>query len=31
MAQAFVVQNPDRTLPRTFDQSDLRSEFFTDD
>jgi hypothetical protein len=31
MAQAFVVPNPDRTLPRAFDQSGLRSEFLTDD
>jgi hypothetical protein len=31
LAQAFVAPNPDRALPGAFDQSGLRSEFFTDD
>jgi hypothetical protein len=31
LANAFVATNPDRALPGASDQSDLRSEFFTDD
>jgi len=31
LAQHLVAPNLDRTLPRTFVQSSLRSEFFTDD
>jgi hypothetical protein len=31
LAQNLVAPNPDRILLRTFVQSSLRSEFFTDD
>ncbi|HBF54340.1 MAG TPA: hypothetical protein DDW72_10610, partial [Afipia sp.] len=31
LARPFAAPVPDRTLPRTFVQSSLRAEFFTDD